>query len=43
MLFYGKKEKIQLRLKTECEVNFNNKITEESWKKLVMLVENAIW
>jgi len=33
VLFYGKKEKIQLRLKTECEVNFNNKITEESWKK----------
>ena len=33
VLFYGKKEKIQLRLKTECEVNFNNKATEESWKK----------
>ena len=33
MLFYGKKEKIQLRLKTECEVNFNNEITKESWKK----------
>ena len=32
-LFYGKKEKIQLRLKTECEVNFNNEITKESWKK----------
>ena len=33
ILFYGKKEKIQLRLKTECEVNFNNEITKESWKK----------
>ena len=33
ILFYGKKEKIQLRLKTECEVNFNNAITKESWKK----------
>ena len=33
VLFYGKKEKIQLRLKTECEVHFNNEITKESWKK----------
>ena len=33
ILFYGKKEKIQLRLKTECQVNFNNDITKESWKK----------
>ena len=33
ILFYVKKEKIQLRLKTECEVNFNNEITKESWKK----------
>ena len=33
ILFYGKQEKIQLRLKTECEVNFNNEITKESWKK----------
>ena len=33
VLFYGKKEKIQLRLKTECEVNFNNKTTKESWEK----------
>ena len=33
ILFYGKKEKIQLRLKTECEVNCNNKITKESWEK----------
>ena len=33
MLFYGKKEKIQLRLKIECEVNFNNEITKKSWEK----------
>ena len=33
ILFYGKKEKIQLRLKTKCEVNFNNEITKESWEK----------
>ena len=33
VLFYGKKEKIQLRLKTECEINFNNAVTKESWKK----------
>ena len=33
VLFYGKKEKIQIRLKTECEINFNNKITKESWEK----------
>ena len=33
ILFYGKKEKIQLRLKTECEVNFNNEITKKSWEK----------
>ena len=33
MLFYGKKEKIQLRLKIKCEVNFNNEITKKSWEK----------
>ena len=33
ILFYGKKEKIQLRLKTECQVNFDNDIAKESWKK----------
>jgi len=33
ILFYGKKEKIQLRLKTKYEVNFNNEITKESWEK----------
>ncbi len=33
MLFYGKKEKIQLRLKVKCEINFNNQITKDSWEK----------
>ena len=33
ILFYGKEEKIQLRVKVECEVNYNNDITKESWEK----------
>ena len=33
MLFYDKKEKIQVRLKIECVVNHNNDITKESWSK----------
>ena len=33
MLFYDKEEKIQVRLKVECIVNHNNKITKESWSK----------
>ena len=33
VLFYGKKEKIQLRIKTECEINYNNEITKDSWNK----------
>ena len=32
ILFYGKQEKIQLRLKAECTVHFNDEITKESWK-----------
>jgi len=46
-LFYGKKEKIQLRLKTECEINFKNTVTKESWEstghisRKCYLVENA--
>ena len=32
ILFYGKQEKIQLRLKAECTVHFNNEITKESWE-----------
>ena len=33
MLFYDKEEKIQVRLKVECAVNHDNKITKESWLK----------
>ena len=33
MLFYDKEEKIQVRLKVECVINYNNKITKESWLK----------
>ena len=33
ILFYGKEEKIQLRLKINCEINYKNEITKESWKK----------
>ena len=33
MLFYDKEEKIQVRLKVECIINHNNKITKESWSK----------
>tara|TARA_B100000963_G_C22511318_1_gene618497 strand:+ start:249 stop:857 length:609 start_codon:yes stop_codon:yes gene_type:complete len=33
ILFYGKEEKIQLRLKTICEVNHKNEIAKESWEK----------
>ena len=33
MLFYDKKEKIQVRLKVECVINFNNDVTKESWLK----------
>ena len=33
LLFYDKEEKIQLRVKVNCEINNKNSITEESWKK----------
>ena len=33
MLFYDKEEKIQVRLKVECVINFNNDVTKESWLK----------
>ena len=33
LLFYDKEEKIQLRVKVGCEINNQNSITEESWKK----------
>ena len=32
ILFYGKEEKIQLRIKAICEVNYDNEITKESWE-----------
>ena len=33
ILFYDKEEKIQVRLKVECVINFNNDVTKESWLK----------
>ena len=33
MLFYDKKEKIQVRIKVECIINHINEITKESWSK----------
>jgi len=33
MLFYDKEEKIQVRLKVECNINLNNDITKKSWLK----------
>jgi 3-hydroxyisobutyrate dehydrogenase len=33
ILFYGKEEKIQLRLKIECKIHFNDEVTKESWEK----------
>ena len=33
LLFYDKEEKIQLRVKVDCEINNQNSTTEESWKK----------
>jgi len=33
LLFYDKEEKIQLRIKADCEINNQNSTTEESWKK----------
>ena len=33
ILFYGKQEKIQLRVKAECKVHFNDEATKESWDK----------
>ena len=29
ILFYGKEEKIQLRVKAECEINYDNDVTKE--------------
>ena len=33
LLFYDKEEKIQLRVKVDCEINNQNSTTEDSWKK----------
>ena len=33
LLFYGKKEKIQLRMKVKCEINYNNETTKKSWEE----------
>ena len=33
LLFYGKKEKIQLRMKINSEINYKNEVTKESWNK----------
>ena len=33
LVFYDKEEKIQLRVKVTCEINNNNPLAEESWKK----------
>ena len=33
LLFYDKIEKIQLRIKAKCEVNYNNQVTKVSWEK----------
>ena len=33
LLFYGKKEKIQLRMKVESKLHYNDEITKESWIK----------
>ena len=33
LLFYGKKEKIQLRMKVESSLHYNDEITKESWDK----------
>ena len=33
MLFYDKEEKIQVRLKVNCVINYNNQITKISWDK----------
>ena len=33
LLFYGKKEKIQLRMKVESELHFDDEVTKVSWNK----------
>ena len=33
LLFYGKKEKIQLRMRVNAKIHYKDEITESSWKK----------
>jgi len=33
LVFYDKKEKIQLRIKVECSINFKNNISINAWEK----------
>jgi len=33
MLFYDKEEKIQVRVKVECTINYENEVTKQSWLK----------
>jgi pyridoxamine 5'-phosphate oxidase len=33
LVFYDKKEKIQLRIKVECLINFKNNISKKAWEK----------
>ncbi len=33
ILFYGKEEKIQLRIRAFCEINYNNDVSKRSWEK----------
>ena len=33
LVFYDKKEKIQLRIKVECRINFKNNISKNAWRK----------
>ena len=33
LIFYDKEEKIQLRVKVKCTINYDNEITKESWSK----------
>jgi 3-hydroxyisobutyrate dehydrogenase len=33
MNFYDKEEKIQVRLKVECNINYDNDMTKDSWSR----------
>ena len=34
LLFYDKKEKVQLRISVNTKINYQNKITKKAWEKL---------